>query len=105
MAFERRDPPLIRFTGRTKYFLSAFGEHLISEEVERAVGAAAAAAGAFVADFHVGPLFPDDPKTPGRHLYLIEFAHAAGRRREIRRDARRGALPRQRGLRAHRAAT
>ena len=32
-----RDPPLIRFTGRTKYFLSAFGEHLISEEVEKAV--------------------------------------------------------------------
>ena len=37
VAFERRNPPLIRFTGRTKYFLSAFGEHLISEEVEKAV--------------------------------------------------------------------
>lgn len=76
VAFERRDPPLIRFTGRTKYFLSAFGEHLISEEVERAVAAAARAAGADVTDFHVGPEFPPDPRTPGRHLYLVEFAGA-----------------------------
>lgn len=74
VAFERRDPPLIRFTGRTKFFLSAFGEHLIQEEVERAVTGAARAAGAFVPEFHVGPEFPPDPRTPGRHLYLVEFA-------------------------------
>ena len=74
VAFERRDPPLIRFTGRTKYFLSAFGEHLIQEEVERAVAVAARVAGAAVRDFHVGPEFPPDPRTPGRHLYLAEFA-------------------------------
>jgi hypothetical protein len=43
--FERRSPPLLRFSGRTKYFLSAFGEHLISEEVERAVAEAATATG------------------------------------------------------------
>jgi hypothetical protein len=72
--FERRDPPLLRFTGRTRYFLSAFGEHLISEEVEKAVAAAAAANGAEVVDFHVGPRFPDNAGTPGRHRYLIEFA-------------------------------
>src|SRR6185437_15056562 len=35
ICFEQRDPPLLRFTGRTRYFLSAFGEHLISEEVEK----------------------------------------------------------------------
>jgi hypothetical protein len=71
--FERRDVPLMKFTGRTKYFLSAFGEHLISEEVETAVSRAAEATGALVVDFHVGPLFPTDPKQPGRHRYLIEF--------------------------------
>jgi hypothetical protein len=76
VAFERRDPPLIRFTGRTKYFLSAFGEHLIQEEVEKAVAVAARAAGADVLDFHVGPEFPADPRTPGHHLYLVEFAGA-----------------------------
>src|SRR5262249_51874618 len=51
-----RAPPLLRFTGRTRYFLSAFGEHLISEEVERAVALAAEATDATVADFHVGPV-------------------------------------------------
>ncbi len=35
--FESLDPPLLTFTGRTKYTLSAFGEHLISEEVEGAI--------------------------------------------------------------------
>jgi hypothetical protein len=73
VAFERRTPPLIRFTGRTKYFLSAFGEHLISEEVERAVAFACRETGAFQSDFHVGPVFPSDPGKPGHHLYLVEF--------------------------------
>jgi GH3 auxin-responsive promoter len=74
VCFERRDPPLLRFTGRTKYFLSAFGEHLISEEVERAVTAVAEALGCCVTDFHVGPVFPTGNGTPGRHRYLVEFA-------------------------------
>ncbi len=72
--FERRTPPLLRFTGRTKYFLSAFGEHLIAEEVEKAVARAAAACGVEVVDFHVGPLFPQQADQPGRHVYLIECA-------------------------------
>jgi len=76
VCFERRDPPLLRFTGRTRYFLSAFGEHLISEEVERAVASAAEATGATVADFHVGPVFPEAPAGPGRHRYLVEFVQA-----------------------------
>jgi hypothetical protein len=74
--FERRKPPLLRFSGRTKYFLSAFGEHLISEEVERAVSAAATATDCAVVDFHLGPVFPDTRATPGRHRYLVEFAGA-----------------------------
>jgi hypothetical protein len=76
VAFEQRTPPLIRFTGRTKYFLSAFGEHLISEEVEKAVAHAASVCGVDAIDFHVGPVFPADPRKPGHHLYLVEFAAA-----------------------------
>jgi hypothetical protein len=76
ICFERREPPLLRFTGRTRYFLSAFGEHLISEEIERAVAAAAEATGAAVVDFHVGPVFPEKPGEAGRHRYLVEFAQA-----------------------------
>ena len=84
VAFERRDPPLLRFTGRTKYFLSAFGEHLISEEVERAVAEAARATGCAVVDFHVGPVFPEATARPGRHRYLVEFAGAAPGPRLVR---------------------
>ena len=89
VAFERRTPPLIRFTGRTKYFLSAFGEHLISEEVEKAVAHAASECGVDAVDFHVGPVFPADPREPGHHLYLIEFAGRHARRRALRRGDRR----------------
>lgn len=73
VCFERRDPPLIRFTGRTKFFLSAFGEHLILEEVDAAITHAARACGVDVVDFHVGPVFPDDPAQPGYHQYFVEF--------------------------------
>jgi hypothetical protein len=74
VCFESCDPPLLRFTGRTKYFLSAFGEHLISEEIERGVTAAAEATAAAVVDFHVGPVFASSHGKPGRHRYWVEFA-------------------------------
>ena len=73
VAFERRDPPLIRFTGRTKYFLSAFGEHLISEEVDEGGRRGGRRRAGPAGEFHVGPVFPTDPKRPGHHRYLIEF--------------------------------
>ena len=74
VCFESVDPPLLRFTGRTKYYLSAFGEHLINEEVECAIAQAATATGAAVTDFHVGPVFPGNANKPGWHRYLVEFA-------------------------------
>jgi len=68
--FESLAPPLITFTGRTKYSLSAFGEHLINEEIEGAVASASEAAGASVRDWHVGPVFEG---ALGHHLYVFEF--------------------------------
>lgn len=68
--FESLDPPLLHFTGRTKYTLSAFGEHLINEEVELAIAAASAAEGTPVRDWHVGPVFEGEL---GYHQYIIEF--------------------------------
>ncbi|MCU0704791.1 MAG: GH3 auxin-responsive promoter family protein [Fimbriiglobus sp.] len=73
ITFESVNPPLLRFSGRTKNFLSAFGEHLIEEEVTKAVAAAAANSGVLTADLHVGPVFSTDPTKPGHHLYHIEF--------------------------------
>jgi hypothetical protein len=67
------DPPRLLITGRTSYTLSAFGEHLIGEELESAVAAAAQSIGAAVADFSVGALYPDDRHPLGRHLFVVEL--------------------------------
>ena len=55
--FESLDPPLFTFTGRTRYSLSAFGEHLINEEVEGAIAFSLAETGSAVRDWHMGPVF------------------------------------------------
>lgn len=66
--------PRLLITGRTSWMLSAFGEHLIGEEIERAVLDAATAIGVAVTDFSVGPLYPDETTPLGRHVYVVEFA-------------------------------
>ena len=65
------NPPRLLITGRISYSLSVFGEHLIGEEIEAGVSAAAAAIGASVNDFTVGPVFTG---SLGHHLYVIECA-------------------------------
>ena len=68
--FESTRPPLMTFTGRTKYTLSAFGEHLISEEVEGGIASASGSHGADVRDWHVGPVFSGPL---GYHQFVVEF--------------------------------
>jgi hypothetical protein len=68
--FERLDPPLLTFTGRTKYTLSAFGEHLISEEVEGSMADAARETQSQVKDWHAGPVFHEPL---GHHEFVVEF--------------------------------
>jgi len=74
--FVSRTPPRIVVTGRTSYSMSAFGEHLIGEEIESAVASGAAAIGESVTDFSMGPLFS---RTTGGHLYVVEFARSVQR--------------------------
>jgi hypothetical protein len=66
--------PRVLVTGRTSYYLSAFGEHLIAEEIEDGVTTAARAVEAEVADFTVGPVFPKNSGELGGHIYIVEFA-------------------------------
>jgi GH3 auxin-responsive promoter len=68
--FESLAPPLISFTGRTRYTLSAFGEHLISEEIEAAMARSAADTEATIRDWHVGPVFKG---AMGYHQFIVEF--------------------------------
>jgi hypothetical protein len=69
-------PPRLLITGRTSYGLSAFGEHLISEEIETGVADAAAAIGADVTDFSVGALFKAEGAERDGHLWIVEFRDA-----------------------------
>jgi hypothetical protein len=67
-------PPRLVVTGRTSYGLSAFGEHLIGEEIDKAIATAAAAVRVDMADFIVGPIYPAEPGRSGHHLYIVEFS-------------------------------
>ena len=68
-------PHRVVVTGRIKHFLSAFGEHVIGEEVEQALRETMAQFPEVeVTEFTVAPLVSDDPATPSRHEWLVEFA-------------------------------
>lgn len=71
--FIERHPPRLLITGRTSYLLSAFGEHVIGEQVEQAIRLAANVIRAEVADYCVGSFFTESDKV-GMHLYIVEFA-------------------------------
>ncbi len=62
-------PYRVRVVGRVKNHLSAFGEHVIEAEVEKAIAAAARASGAQVGEFTVGPRL--DP--PPCHEWVVAF--------------------------------
>lgn len=98
--FESLEPPLIRFTGRTRYTLSAFGEHLISEEVEAAIARASSATGASVREWHVGPVFLG---ARGYHQYVIEFLREPADVERFRNELDTELLARNADYLAHRA--
>lgn len=66
-------PPRIKVTGRTKHYTSAFGEHVIAEEVEGALKEAVAAQPCEVAEFTVAPQLSPATGLPF-HEWFIEFA-------------------------------
>ena len=75
--FVDRNPPRVLITGRLSYTLSAFGEHLIGEELESAVQQAAAQAGVAAVEFSVAAMFPSRPGELGGHRWVVEFASPA----------------------------
>jgi hypothetical protein len=59
-------------TGRIKHFISAFGEHVIGEEVEKAMDRAVAASGARITEFTVAPHIATG-EGKSFHEWFIEF--------------------------------
>lgn len=73
--FVSLEPPRIVVTGRTKHFTSAFGEHVIAEEVESALNEAMSNMPCEVAEFSVAPQLAPNEGLP-YHEWFIEFAAA-----------------------------
>ena len=70
--FVSTNPYRIVVTGRTKHFISAFGEHVIGEEVEAALLKAASEENIHITEFTVAPMIaPDGGKS--YHEWFIEF--------------------------------
>ncbi|MBV9250235.1 MAG: GH3 auxin-responsive promoter family protein, partial [Acetobacteraceae bacterium] len=71
-----RIPPRLLVTGRTSYFLSAFGEHVSAEELETALTAAAKAIGCGVSEFACGSLPVEETGAEGQHIFFVELTGA-----------------------------
>jgi hypothetical protein len=72
--FTSLNPYRIVITGRTKHFISAFGEHVIVEEVEKALLEACSHHHVHVAEFTVAPSQFNVAEKPF-HEWFIEFDH------------------------------
>ena len=70
--FVSLDPPRVVVTGRIKHFTSAFGEHVIAEEVEGAAQEAVAAHGGVITEFHVAPQVTPTEGLP-YHEWVVAF--------------------------------
>lgn len=75
--FIERDPPRLFVTGRTSYYLSAFGEHLVGDEIDAALTSAAEEIRYGITDYAVGPVFPQRDGEVGGHLFIVEFAEGS----------------------------
>ncbi len=73
--FTSRQPYKFIITGRTKYFINAFGEELIMDNAEKGLAYACEQTGAEIKEYTAAPVYMDS-KAKCRHQWLIEFAKA-----------------------------
>ncbi len=73
--FTSTNPYKFIITGRTKFFINAFGEELIADNAEKGLAAACAATGAEVLEYTAAPIFMN-AEGKCRHQWVIEFARA-----------------------------
>lgn len=66
------NPYRLVVTGRTKHFISAFGEHVIGEEVEYSLMKAAEEAGLHITEFTVAPMIQQG-QGKSYHEWFVEF--------------------------------
>ncbi len=71
--FTSRRPYKFIITGRTKYFINAFGEELIMDNAEKGLAYACEKTGAQVLEYTAAPVYMDE-NAKCRHQWLIEFS-------------------------------
>ncbi|WP_315516146.1 GH3 auxin-responsive promoter family protein [Hoylesella shahii] len=71
--FTSTQPYKFKITGRTKYFINAFGEELIMDNAEQGLAYACKTTGAEVLEYTAAPVFMD-AEAKCRHQWLIEFS-------------------------------
>jgi hypothetical protein len=71
--FLSTDPFRILVTGRIKHFISAFGEHVIGEEVEYSLMKAAKEEGVQINEFTVAPYIKGQGDGKSFHEWFVEF--------------------------------
>jgi hypothetical protein len=71
--FTSKNPYKFVITGRTKYFINAFGEELIMDNAEKGLAYACEQTGAEILEYTAAPVFMDE-HAKCRHQWLIEFA-------------------------------
>jgi hypothetical protein len=72
VVFTSLSPHKIKISGRTKYFINAFGEEVIEDNAEKALMAACRQTGAIIREYTAGPLYMGT-RTKGAHEWMIEF--------------------------------
>jgi hypothetical protein len=80
--FVSTDPYRLVVTGRTKHFISAFGEHVIGEEVEASMLRTAEEAKLQVIEFTVAP-FVSQGEGQSYHEWFVEFENVPGNLEEF----------------------
>ena len=73
VCFTSKNPYKFIITGRTKYFINAFGEELIMDNAEKGLSYACEKTGAEVSEYTAAPVYMDS-HAKCRHQWLIEFA-------------------------------
>src|SRR5690606_10677268 len=66
-------PYRFQISGRTKHYINTFGEEVIVDNAEQALGSACQVTGASIKDYTAGPIYFRDGEA-GAHEWIIEFA-------------------------------
>jgi hypothetical protein len=72
VVFTSLNPHRIKISGRTKFYINAFGEEVILENAEKALMTACHQTAAQIKEYTAGPMFMSDD-SKGAHEWMIEF--------------------------------